>query len=189
MTNIYGTKSHNKGPVYWSWSFVLFLVCFFHQPPSMDHEARLCREAVCLLSALSRLFRDEVVIYKGVTLRSGQEPWHWFITPEQVDLYISTSQSMKWGGFRNVYLQTEHESQCNWLAVNSGNVLGVCDCSESLVLGRSSFHAHSVLLILTYLNVHKFLTGIFPATFIPHLSDSPIRVKVMVYIITTKLQP
>lgn len=48
-------------------------------------------------------------------------------------------QTMKWGGFRNVYLQTEHESQCNWLSILVMFWVSVTlhVCSESPVLGRS----------------------------------------------------
>lgn len=61
-------------------SYYFLFILLSNLPPWITRQGHAGRLCVFCLQSFSRLFRDEVVVYKGVTPGSGPEPWQWFIT-------------------------------------------------------------------------------------------------------------
>lgn len=144
------------------------------------HQVRVC---VFCLQSPSRLFCDEVVVYKSVTPGSGPERRQWFISWHRaracwlIHSSHTSSPCMKWGCFRNVFIFKLYiELNITALFVLSYNVLDVCDFIFPVYI----IHCRKILyfialgssLKLTYLS-SKLHLQIFYREFVCILHPSP----------------
>lgn len=145
-------------------------------PPRLARQGHSGRLRVFCLQSFSRLFGDEVVVHKRATPGSGPQRWRWFITRHGGCRGLMTSLLRRAAWNQEVFYES------------SGLIAALSPCGDLRV--SVLFHC-KLLSTSTRSSVWESWTRIFPptASITAHLSDSLIRVKVMVYVIKAKLQP